>query len=347
MESRQAVKETLEGFSAELLASDPNDKPTIKQLQSDMRQARQAMGESVTQEDSSRLCQSLDLTLEALEALLDDNLPDASAAMEVITNAVAASAEQVDQEDEDTETAWLQESIEDLRNILQSVGGRDSQEEGDQEPSTPVSAGEAVSEPSPVEPETPSAGESDTTWTLPKDIDAELLGEFSTECLDRIAQGEASLLELEGNPDDIERINEIFRAFHTIKGTSGFLELDAIQKLSHLAENLLDRAREGEIKIVGGYADLSLKSCDMLREMIGDLSRVESGGALPKPERFDQLVDHLSDPEAAGFSGEAANAAAVLEQMSVVDTDCAGGDVEDDVEDDAEDDVEEEQLAKK
>ncbi len=185
MESRQAVKETLEGFSAELLASDPNDKPTIKQLQSDMRQARQVMGESVTHEDSSRLCQSLDLTLEALEALLDDNLPDASAAMEVITNAVAASAEQVDQEDEDTETAWLQESIEDLRNILQSVGGRDSQEEGDQEPSTPVSAGEAVSEPSvsepsPVEPETPSAGEIDTTCTLPKDIDAELLGEFST-----------------------------------------------------------------------------------------------------------------------------------------------------------------------
>ena len=148
---------------------------------------------------------------------------------------------------------------------------------------------------------TDSSSETDNLWTIGPDTDFELLGEFIEESLDRIVQGEASLLELENNPDDAAPIDEIFRSFHTIKGTAGFLDLNAIQHLAHLAENLLDRAREGEIRIEAGYADLSLRSCDMLRAMIGDLSGAKPGGTLPKPNGYDLLITHLSDPEAAGL----------------------------------------------
>ncbi len=136
---------------------------------------------------------------------------------------------------------------------------------------------------------------------LPEDADLDLLREFVVECLDHISGAEAALLELESNPDDVEQVNTIFRAFHTIKGTSGFLGVDRIQRLAHLAENLLDRARDGEIRIVGGYADVALDSCDALRTMIEGLDGVEPGGALVLPETYEDLIEQLSDPEAAGI----------------------------------------------
>ncbi len=139
---------------------------------------------------------------------------------------------------------------------------------------------------------------------LPEDTDRDILREFTVESLDHISAAEASLLDLESNPDDSEQVNTVFRAFHTIKGTSGFLGLDHIQKLAHLAENLLDRVRDGEIRIIGGYADLALNSCDALRTMIEGLEGLEAGELVPMPQSYDDLIEQLSDPEAAGVNEE-------------------------------------------
>ncbi|MCD4824361.1 MAG: Hpt domain-containing protein [Phycisphaerae bacterium] len=141
--------------------------------------------------------------------------------------------------------------------------------------------------------------------TLPADSDGDLLKEYIVECLDHIAAAESSLLELESSPGDTEPINTIFRAFHTIKGTSGFLGLTNIQKLAHLAENQLDRAREGEIQIVGGYADLALQSCDLLRSMIEALDGKAGGDVLPVPDTLGRLLGVLKDPDAAGVGSQA------------------------------------------
>jgi two-component system chemotaxis sensor kinase CheA len=137
---------------------------------------------------------------------------------------------------------------------------------------------------------------------LPADADLDLLKEFITECLDHISMAEGALLELETNSDDAEQINVVFRAFHTVKGTSGFLGLDRIQKLAHLAETMLDRGRDGEIRITGGYADLALQSCDGLRQMIEGLEGVSPGSELFVPENLDELLVHLDAPEANGFN---------------------------------------------
>lgn len=146
----------------------------------------------------------------------------------------------------------------------------------------------------------------------PDAADPELLREYIVESLDHITNAEGALLELEGNPEDSDQINVVFRAFHTIKGTSGFLGLDRIQKCAHLAENLLDRAREGELKIMGGYADLSLRSCDCLRTMIEALHSVEAGQELHLPEDLMELLQILSDPEGAGYSEQGADEEASL-----------------------------------
>jgi len=134
--------------------------------------------------------------------------------------------------------------------------------------------------------------------TLPTDTDMDLLREYVVESMDHMAAAEASLLTLEANPEESEEINVVFRGFHTIKGTSGFLGLDLIQHVAHLAENLLDRARDGEITLTGGYADLALRSSDALKHMISGLQNLSPGDRLPVPEGIGRLLADLADPSA-------------------------------------------------
>jgi len=141
---------------------------------------------------------------------------------------------------------------------------------------------------------------------LPPDTDDELLREYIAESIDHIAASEAALLELETNPEDAEALNTVFRAFHTIKGTSGFLGLNLNQELAHKAESILSRAREGEIRLTGKYADLSLESCDLLKAMIQTLDGTAPGDALVIPPEYELLLARLKDPEGYVSDGEAA-----------------------------------------
>jgi HPt (histidine-containing phosphotransfer) domain-containing protein len=114
-----------------------------------------------------------------------------------------------------------------------------------------------------------SASEEATTQTaLPADADHDLIAEFIMESREVLESSETALLELENNPDDDESVNTVFRAFHTVKGTSGFLGLEIVSRMAHLAESLLSRIRNKEIRLVGGYADLSLRSLDMLKKVV-------------------------------------------------------------------------------
>ncbi|MCA9728376.1 MAG: Hpt domain-containing protein, partial [Candidatus Eisenbacteria bacterium] len=123
--------------------------------------------------------------------------------------------------------------------------------------------------------------------------DSEVVAEFISESLDHLERAEEALLTLESDPADHEAINAVFRAFHTIKGTSSFLGLDAIQELSHKAESLLDRARNDEIQIVGDNADLALESCDGLKGLIQAVEAKGVGEARALPARYQGLVARL------------------------------------------------------
>ncbi|UCD80760.1 MAG: Hpt domain-containing protein, partial [Desulfobacterales bacterium] len=97
---------------------------------------------------------------------------------------------------------------------------------------------------------------------MPRDADAELIAEFIAEGSDLISSAEEALLSLETDPEDMESVGKVFRAFHTVKGTSAFLELNLLSRFGHHAESLLSRVRDGEIRYSGGYADLSLRALD-------------------------------------------------------------------------------------
>jgi len=129
--------------------------------------------------------------------------------------------------------------------------------------------------------------------------DPEILSEFIDESLEHVQTVESRLLTLEKNPDDRESLDAVFRAFHSTKGTASFLGLEAIKRLAHHAEMLLDRVRKGLLVMSTENADLALEAADMLRQMIQDL-KAHSGGRLPDPPPgLDSLVARLGENEAA------------------------------------------------
>lgn len=98
--------------------------------------------------------------------------------------------------------------------------------------------------------------------------DREILSDFVMESLESLETVEVSLMDLEQDPGDLDSINAIFRSFHTIKGVSAFLNLESINMLAHRAENLLDKARSGEIRIEATVIDVILESVDALKKLI-------------------------------------------------------------------------------
>lgn len=139
----------------------------------------------------------------------------------------------------------------------------------------------------------PSDDGRDYLGGLPEDSDPELLADFIEESTEQLVRAEDAVLALEEDPDDVEAVNVLFRAFHTIKGSSGFLGLDRISDLSHRAETVFDRVREGEVAFTPAAADLALRSIDVLERLLAGVGEALEGGTLAVPDSFVPMLDLL------------------------------------------------------
>ena len=106
------------------------------------------------------------------------------------------------------------------------------------------------------------------------DLTKEFLAE-SQEGLDRM---ERCLTELEMRPDDAGLLGEIFRAVHTIKGTTGFLGFDRLEKLAHAGEHLLGALRDGKLQASSELISGLLRLLDGLREILALIEETGSEG---------------------------------------------------------------------
>lgn len=145
----------------------------------------------------------------------------------------------------------------------------------------------------------------DAASTLPHDADLGLLRDFIAESREYIEQIESALLRLENDPDDAESINTIFRAFHTIKGTSAFLGLDRITTFAHHAESLLSGVRDRGVPFTRAYADLALQATDMLGSFLEVVERASPGEALDTPSGWESVLARMAAAVRAAESGEA------------------------------------------
>lgn len=125
--------------------------------------------------------------------------------------------------------------------------------------------------------------------------DPQLLADFISESRDHLESADLHLLTLETEPEQAEALNAVFRAFHTIKGVAGFLSLEEIGMLSHEAENLLDRARKGELTLGGEAIDVTFEAVDMLKKLVGYLSQsLSSGEPLASERTLPKLLARIS-----------------------------------------------------
>ncbi|MBN1301157.1 MAG: chemotaxis protein CheA [Melioribacteraceae bacterium] len=95
----------------------------------------------------------------------------------------------------------------------------------------------------------------------------EIVDSFLVETYELLEKLDSDLVELESTPEDTELLNAIFRAFHTIKGTSGFLGLEKLTKVTHRCEDILNKLRKSEIRLTSELMDVILKSYDTIKAL--------------------------------------------------------------------------------
>ncbi len=117
--------------------------------------------------------------------------------------------------------------------------------------------------------------------------DPALLQEFLTECEELLQSMDQDLIQLESAPDNEELLNRIFRALHTIKGTSSFLGFDPMVKLGHCAEDVLSSLRRREIPLSPRIMNALLATRDHLGKMLADIRN----GGLQQYELTDLLLE--------------------------------------------------------
>ena len=110
-------------------------------------------------------------------------------------------------------------------------------------------------------------------------MDEEILQDFLVEAREILEALDSQLIALEAAPHERELLNAVFRAFHTLKGGAGFLNLEALVAVAHQAEDVFDRLRNGRATLDAAMMDVFLQVLDTLREMFGALNR----GQLPLP----------------------------------------------------------------
>ncbi|MFA6540985.1 MAG: chemotaxis protein CheA [Bacteroidota bacterium] len=117
---------------------------------------------------------------------------------------------------------------------------------------------------------------------------AELLESFTVETNEIFEKLGPDLISLEKNPSDSELHNRIFRAVHTVKGTSSFLGFDQLTELAHNFEDVLNKIRRGELAVSKKRMDVMFSSFDVLKEL---LQRIEQRN--PEPVEIDPSIEQL------------------------------------------------------
>ena len=96
----------------------------------------------------------------------------------------------------------------------------------------------------------------------------EILQDFLIESFELVEKLDEDLVELENTPEDLELLNGIFRVAHTVKGASSFLNFDVLTHLTHHMEDVLNKARHGDLLITPDIMDVVLESIDLMKALL-------------------------------------------------------------------------------
>ncbi len=144
----------------------------------------------------------------------------------------------------------------------------------------------------------------------------EIMEDFLIEAFELIEQIDHDLVELEANPEDLELLNRIFRVAHTVKGSSSFLNFDVLTELTHHMEDVLNKARKGELKITPDIMDVVLESVDMMKGLLESIRDNGSDAAAGIDiKNICVRLTQISEGEAPSAAAEAPAAAPAPEPV--------------------------------
>ena len=123
----------------------------------------------------------------------------------------------------------------------------------------------------------------------------EIIDDFIAESTELITGLNADFVELENSPHNDELLNRIFRAVHTIKGNSSFLDFEQITTVCHETEDLLNPIRKGKQPVSTEIIDAVLKAVDSLQSYLDAARRERDKPSIPEPD--EPLVTESNMPE--------------------------------------------------
>ncbi|WP_373844329.1 chemotaxis protein CheW [Clostridium sp.] len=94
---------------------------------------------------------------------------------------------------------------------------------------------------------------------------------FLEEAMDNLQILNESLLQLEQEPHNIDKVNEIFRVAHTLKGMAATMGFNEVGELTHKMEDVLSKFRDGKLKVTQDVVTILFKCLDTLEQMIKNI----------------------------------------------------------------------------
>lgn len=131
------------------------------------------------------------------------------------------------------------------------------------------------------------------------DYDEEIINEFLIECNEHLDALDSGFVTLEQDLSDTSILSAIFRSIHTIKGGAGMLGFSKLEKLSHVAENLLSLLRDAKLDLNADMITVLLQTVDAIRVMLTHIALNGHDGEQEYQELIEQLQQLQSPPTAA------------------------------------------------
>ena len=128
---------------------------------------------------------------------------------------------------------------------------------------------------------------------------------FLDESKEHLQNLSDQIMDLEQNPENMDTINEIFRAAHSLKGMAGTMGYKRMQTLTHDMENVFSEVRNGTFKVQPGMIDILFKSLDALEEYVNNIQQTTEEGTNDNQDLIDALNSILKNNGEVILGGDA------------------------------------------
>jgi two-component system chemotaxis sensor kinase CheA len=118
---------------------------------------------------------------------------------------------------------------------------------------------------------------------------------FLDESSEHLQSLSDQIMELEQNPENMDTINEIFRAAHSLKGMAGTMGYKRMQTLTHDMENVFSEVRNGTFKVQSGMIDVLFKCLDALEDYVNNIRQTSDEGTNDNQDLIDTLNSILKN----------------------------------------------------